>query len=113
MCLLLTAYYPLLLPLPLPQEPLLFDMSVRDNVCFAVRGAAPSDEQLHAALEAAGAAELLADLPQGLDTPPGEGGRRLSGGQRQNPHPTPNPNPTPAPDPNLNPNPSQVSGSGW
>ena len=65
------------------QEPLLFDMSVRDNVCFGVRGAAPTDAELHAALEAAGAAELLADLPQGLDTPLGEGGRRLSGGQRQ------------------------------
>ena len=65
------------------QEPLLFDMSVRDNVCFGVRGVAPTDAELHAALEAAGAAELLADLPQGLDTPLGEGGRRLSGGQRQ------------------------------
>ena len=66
-----------------PQEPLLFDMSVRDNVCFAVRGAPPDDDRLHVALEAAGAAELLADLPLGLDTPLGEGGRRLSGGQRQ------------------------------
>ena len=66
-----------------PQEPLLFDLSVRDNVCFAVRGAPPSDSQLHEALEAAGAGELLADLPEGLDTPLGEGGRRLSGGQRQ------------------------------
>ena len=34
-----------------------------------VRGAPPSDSQLHEALEAAGAAELLADLPEGLDTP--------------------------------------------
>jgi ABC-type multidrug transport system fused ATPase/permease subunit len=63
-------------------------MSVRDNVCFAVRGAPPSDGQVHAALQAAGAAEFLADLPDGLDTPLGEGGRRLSGGQ-----PNPNPNP--------------------
>ena len=56
-------------------------MSVRDNVCFAVRGAPPDDDRLHLALEAAGAADLLADLPEGLDTPLGEGGRRLSGGQ--------------------------------
>ena len=67
----------------MPQDPLLFDASVRANLCFGVRGAAPRDEQLHAALEAAGAAELLADLPQGLETRLGEGGRRLSGGQRQ------------------------------
>ena len=66
-----------------PQDPLLFDATVRDNLCFGVQGGPPRDEELLAALEAAGAAELLADLPQGLETALGEGGRRLSGGQRQ------------------------------
>ena len=35
------------------------------------------------ALEQASLGELLADLPEGLDTPMGERGVRLSGGQRQ------------------------------
>ena len=38
---------------------------------------------MHAALEMAGLKDVLAAQPQGLDTPLGEGGRGLSGGQAQ------------------------------
>ena len=66
-----------------PQEPLLFDASLRDNLGFGVRGAPPSDAELHAALAAAGIPDLVAELPHGLESMLGEGGRALSGGQRQ------------------------------
>ena len=66
-----------------PQEPLLLDASLRDNLGFGVRGEPPSDAELHAALAAAGIPDLVAELPRGLESTLGEGGRGLSGGQRQ------------------------------
>lgn len=62
------------------QDPVLLSASLRDNL----RWAAPesSDAQLSAALEAASAGFAL-QLPQGLDTQLGDGGRTLSGGERQ------------------------------
>ena len=42
-----------------------------------------SDEELQAALEAACAWEFVEELPQGMDTPIGEGGKGLSEGQAQ------------------------------
>jgi ATP-binding cassette, subfamily C, bacterial CydCD len=49
-----------------------------------LRLAAPDadDAELHAALAAARLDELVAELPRGRDTPIGENGSRLSGGQR-------------------------------
>jgi ATP-binding cassette subfamily B protein len=41
------------------------------------------DEQIREALRRAGAAEFVADLPEGIDTTVGERGVKLSGGQRQ------------------------------
>ncbi len=64
-----------------PQQPTLFTGTVAENIRL---GAPHADAQrLAAALEAAGAEELVAGLPQGLATVIGEGGRRLSAGQRQ------------------------------
>ena len=62
------------------QAPVLLAASLRDNL----RWAAPlaSDEALQTALRSA-AAEFALDLPQGLDTMLGDGGRVLSGGERQ------------------------------
>jgi len=63
----------------MPQAPRLFHGTVADNVRF---GAPEADEAaLARALEQA-AAGFVADLPQGLDTPVGEGGARLSAGER-------------------------------
>jgi ABC-type multidrug transport system fused ATPase/permease subunit len=42
-----------------------------------------SREQIERAARAVGAQELIRELPQGFDTPVGEGGRRLSAGQSQ------------------------------
>jgi ATP-binding cassette subfamily C protein len=44
---------------------------------------AVSQDDVLAALSAAGADDFVAALPEGIDTPVGERGLRLSGGQRQ------------------------------
>lgn len=64
-----------------PQHPTLFTGTVAENV----RLGAPvcSEAELWAAIRAAGLDDVLAALPDGLDTVIGEGGRRLSAGQRQ------------------------------
>ncbi len=62
------------------QEPLLFDMSVRDNLLWAAPLA--DDPTLEAALIRA-SAQFVLDLPEGLGTRVGSSGRQLSGGERQ------------------------------
>jgi ATP-binding cassette subfamily C protein CydD len=63
------------------QRPVLFAGTIRDNIRFA-RPEATDDEVAEAARNAR-VAEFAATLPQGLDTPVGEGGYGLSGGQAQ------------------------------
>jgi subfamily B ATP-binding cassette protein MsbA len=65
----------------LPQEPLFFDVTVRDAVAYGRPGA--TEEEIVAAARAAGASEFIARLPHGYDTRIGQRGRGLSGGQRQ------------------------------
>ncbi|CAN5157333.1 ABC transporter ATP-binding protein [soil metagenome] len=62
------------------EEPVLFSMSVRENLMFGHPEA--TEEEVRAALELA-QAEYVFDLPWGLDTRIGEQGLSLSGGQRQ------------------------------
>jgi ABC-type multidrug transport system fused ATPase/permease subunit len=62
-------------------EAFLFSASLRDNIAYARPEA--STEEVVAAAERSGLAELLDDLPDGLDTLVGERGLTLSGGQRQ------------------------------
>lgn len=64
-----------------PQEPFLFAGTIRDNIAFA-RPDATEDEVLQAC-EAVGIGDLLARLPQGIDTPCHERGVTLSSGERQ------------------------------
>jgi ABC-type multidrug transport system fused ATPase/permease subunit len=59
----------------------LFSASLRDNITYARPEA--SEEQVLEAVRRSGLAELLDDLPDGLDTLVGERGLTLSGGQRQ------------------------------
>lgn len=63
-----------------PQDPLLFDGTVRENV---LQGATASDEAIFAALDRAGAGDFVRRSPLALDARVGEGGAALSGGQRQ------------------------------
>jgi ATP-binding cassette subfamily C protein CydD len=64
-----------------PQQPRLFHASLRDNLLLA--RAEASAAELDRALSLAGLEALVRDLPRGLDTPVGEGGERLSGGEAQ------------------------------
>ncbi|WP_144743968.1 ABC transporter ATP-binding protein [Enorma burkinafasonensis] len=64
-----------------PQEPLLFHRTVRENIAYG-RPDATEDEIWRAAREA-NALEFIERLPAGLDTQVGERGVKLSGGQRQ------------------------------
>lgn len=63
------------------QDAHIFDSSVRENLRLARPGA--DDGALREALRAARLLEWVDGLPQGLDTPVGEHGARMSGGQRQ------------------------------
>jgi ATP-binding cassette, subfamily B, bacterial len=63
-----------------PQEPMLMNLSIRENVLF---GRDHADRDVHAVLEAVRLADKLKSLPQGLDYVIGERGQLLSGGERQ------------------------------
>lgn len=63
------------------QETMLLHGTLADNVSIAYPNA--TREELRTALENAGAASLLARLPEGLETVVGERGQGLSGGERQ------------------------------
>jgi ATP-binding cassette subfamily B protein len=64
-----------------PQEPLLFHRSIRENIAYGKPGA--SQTEIEAAAEKAYAREFIDNLPKGYDTLVGERGVKLSGGQRQ------------------------------
>ncbi|MFE1358786.1 ABC transporter ATP-binding protein [Streptomyces harbinensis] len=64
-----------------PQEPYLFDGTVRDAIAYGRPGA--SDAEVEAAARAVGAHHMIAALPGGFHQPVGERGRALSAGQRQ------------------------------
>ncbi|GAA4832596.1 ABC transporter ATP-binding protein [Kitasatospora terrestris] len=64
-----------------PQESILFEGTVRDNVTYGLTDV--TEETVRAALRDANALEFIDRLPRGLDTVVGERGARLSGGQKQ------------------------------
>lgn len=64
-----------------PQEPLLFHRTIRENIAYGKPGA--TDEEVRAAAVKANAAEFIEKLPLGYSTLVGERGVKLSGGQRQ------------------------------
>ena len=64
-----------------PQEPMLFHRSLRENIAYSRPDA--TDEEIVAAAKQANALEFIEQLPQGFDTLVGERGVKLSGGQRQ------------------------------
>ncbi len=64
-----------------PQEPMLFHRSLRDNIAYGKPGA--TEKQIRKAAEQANALEFIEKLPEKFDTLVGERGVKLSGGQRQ------------------------------
>lgn len=65
----------------LPQEPSVFDGSIRENLMYGLVKEA-TDDELYNALDYA-RCDFVRDMSQGLDTEIGERGIRLSGGERQ------------------------------
>jgi len=63
------------------QDTYLFNDTLRANILIARPDA--TEAELQAAIEHASLSELVAALPEGLDSPVGERGTSLSGGQRQ------------------------------
>ena len=63
------------------QEPFLFASTIAENIRYGHLDA--TDEQVRTAATIAGAADFIAELPQGFETTVGERGVLLSTGQRQ------------------------------
>lgn len=76
-----------------PQEPFLFQGTIRDNITFALSldeqaagssaGAEISDDVIHHAIDLVGLTETVDKLPDGIDTIVHERGTSLSAGERQ------------------------------
>jgi ATP-binding cassette subfamily B protein len=64
-----------------PQESVLFDGTVRENVTYGISDV--STQKFEQALKDANAWEFVSALPAGADTIVGERGARISGGQKQ------------------------------
>lgn len=64
-----------------PQDPYLFDETLRYNLTVGARDASESD--IDRACEIAQVSEFIDELPNGYETAVGDDGVRLSGGQRQ------------------------------
>jgi len=64
-----------------PQEPMLFHRTLRENITYGKPNA--TNKEVRRAAEQANALEFIDKLPHGLDTTVGERGVKLSGGQRQ------------------------------
>jgi ABC-type multidrug transport system fused ATPase/permease subunit len=64
-----------------PQEPLLFSTSVKENILYGRRTA--TDEEVEEAARAARAHDFISELPDGYDTEIGDRGAKLSIGQQQ------------------------------
>lgn len=64
-----------------PQEPLLFHRSIRENIAYGNPYA--TDEEIIEVAKKAQAHEFISSLPEGYNTLVGERGIKLSGGQKQ------------------------------
>ncbi|KPL72045.1 ABC transporter [Ornatilinea apprima] len=64
-----------------PQESILFEDTIRENICYGI--GAISEKDVETALRDANAWEFVQQLPEGIDTPIGEHGAKLSGGEKQ------------------------------
>lgn len=64
-----------------PQEPILFHRSIKENIAY--HNSQATQAQIVQAAKAAHAHEFIKELPNGYDTIVGERGVKLSGGQKQ------------------------------
>jgi ABC-type multidrug transport system fused ATPase/permease subunit len=66
-----------------PQDVTISNGTIRENVALGFPAEAAHDDLVWNAIETAQLSEFVKSLPQGLDTPVGERGTKISGGQRQ------------------------------
>jgi ABC-type multidrug transport system fused ATPase/permease subunit len=66
-----------------PQDTLIFEGTVRENVSIGYPLSEATDERINSALKNAQLFDFVQNLPHGLDTFVGDRGSQLSGGQRQ------------------------------
>ena len=66
-----------------PQQPILLDSSVRQNIAFGVPADDIDDARVREASRMAQIDDFVSGLPEGYETSLGELGNRVSGGQRQ------------------------------
>ena len=66
-----------------PQDIVISNGTIRENVALGYPVEVASDELVMTALKIANLYDFVAELPQGIDTPVGERGTKISGGQRQ------------------------------
>jgi ABC-type multidrug transport system fused ATPase/permease subunit len=66
-----------------PQDVVISNGSIRENVALGYPTEVASDDLVMRALKVANLADFVSGLPQGVDTPVGERGAKISGGQRQ------------------------------
>ncbi|WP_251454273.1 ABC transporter ATP-binding protein [Microbacterium sp. Marseille-Q6648] len=66
-----------------PQDVILMNDTLAANIAFGLRPADRDSERMREVIAMAQLTDLVAELPDGLDTVIGERGTRLSGGQRQ------------------------------
>ena len=64
-----------------PQEPVLFNDTIRRNIAYAKPGA--TDSEIERAAKAAAIHKFISGLPEGYETVVGERGLKLSGGEKQ------------------------------
>ncbi|KAF8933275.1 P-loop containing nucleoside triphosphate hydrolase protein [Dissophora ornata] len=65
------------------QEPVLFDMSIKDNILYGLPDSEGTMEQVESAAKLANIHNFVMSLPMGYDTNVGDKGSQLSGGQKQ------------------------------
>ncbi len=66
-----------------PQQPILFSKTIRENIWFGSKDGSLKEERLNRALDLASFSKDIMFLPEGLETLVGEKGVALSGGQKQ------------------------------
>ncbi|CAB3985499.1 Multidrug resistance 1 [Paramuricea clavata] len=65
------------------QEPVLFDMTIRENIAYGDTTREVSDKEIEQAARSANIHQFIASLPKGYDTMAGDKGTLISGGQKQ------------------------------
>lgn len=65
----------------IPQNPILFNRSIYDNVVYGIEGVSKAD--VEGVIQGLGLSEVFKRMPNGLETIVGKLGSRISGGQRQ------------------------------